>query len=93
MALNRAIVAIFLGLATSGSAFADAPKPEPVPAPKPAGVQAYGKQNPACLEWTDGCVICVRQGEAIHCSTPGITCQPGALVCKRPTKQDGGGGR
>ncbi len=45
----------------------------------------FGKQNPACLSWTDGCRTCTRnaEGEAV-CSNIGITCQPGAIACIQP---------
>ena len=44
----------------------------------PSGpVLAYGDRNAACLEWSDGCVVCAREADGPHCSTPGIACQPG----------------
>ena len=69
-------------LLLANAARADSPRPEPVLPPKPAPIQAYGAQNPACLEWTDGCVLCARG----QCSTPGIACQPGGVVCKKLAK-------
>ncbi|XYD10028.1 hypothetical protein R1A27_05770 [Methylobacterium sp. NMS12] len=38
-------------------------------------------EDPACLEWTDGCKVCQRLAEGPACSLPGIACQPGALQC------------
>ncbi|MBY0299322.1 MAG: hypothetical protein K2X71_25340 [Methylobacterium sp.] len=40
-------------------------------------------QDPACLEWTDACVVCSRQGEGVACSMPGIACTRGAQECTR----------
>ncbi|MEE7447130.1 hypothetical protein MRF4_04475 [Methylobacterium radiotolerans] len=37
--------------------------------------------DPACLEWSDGCKVCQRLAEGPACSLPGIACQPGALQC------------
>ncbi|KQS58200.1 hypothetical protein ASG32_31470 [Methylobacterium sp. Leaf361] len=37
--------------------------------------------DPACLEWTDGCKVCRRLAEEPACSLPGIACQPGAPQC------------
>lgn len=43
--------------------------------------------DPACLEWTDGCKVCRRLAEGPACSLPGIACQPGAPQCL--THRDG----
>ncbi|MGU3546897.1 hypothetical protein [Methylobacterium sp. A52T] len=43
--------------------------------------------DPACLEWTDGCKVCRRLAEGPACSLPGIACQPGAPQCL--TRRDG----
>ncbi|MDX7951078.1 hypothetical protein P7D22_07780 [Lichenihabitans sp. Uapishka_5] len=48
-------------------------------------VQAYGQQNPACAEWTNGCVICTVTAGHAQCSTPGIACTPAGLTCRRKT--------
>lgn len=74
---------VLLGLA--GPARCDAPKPEKLPAA--VSVLAYGAANPSCLEWSDGCVTCAREGAGDKkCSTPGVACQPGETLCKRATK-------
>ena len=39
--------------------------------------------DPACAEWTDGCVICARRPEGLACSTPGIACTRGRIECLR----------
>ena len=49
----------------------------------PLSIQGYGKQNPACLEWTNGCVLCSVADGRTACSTPGIACLPAGLTCKR----------
>jgi hypothetical protein len=43
----------------------------------------FGAENPTCGEWNDGCSTCKRDSSGeIHCSTPGIACQPGDRICK-----------
>ena len=44
-------------------------------------------EDPACLEWTDGCKVCQRLAEGPACSLPGIACQPAAPHCLR--RRDG----
>jgi hypothetical protein len=44
-------------------------------------------EDPACLEWTDGCTVCQRLAEGPACSLPGIACQPAAPHCLR--RRDG----
>ena len=47
-------------------------------------LQGFGAQNGLCLEWGDGCSVCLRDDkDAAHCSTPGIACQPAAIACRR----------
>ena len=49
---------------------------------KPA--QAYGEDHPACLEWTDGCLVCARQEDgSAACSMEGVACLPAAVSCLR----------
>ncbi|MCJ2138015.1 hypothetical protein MKK69_28865 [Methylobacterium sp. J-026] len=40
-------------------------------------------EDPACLEWSDGCRVCQRLAEGPACSLPGIACQPGVPHCLR----------
>lgn len=40
--------------------------------------------DPACLEWTDGCSVCQRWPDGTACSLPGIACEPGPQRCLRP---------
>lgn len=39
--------------------------------------------DPACLEWTNGCQVCQRAADGTACSLPGIACQPGPQRCLR----------
>jgi hypothetical protein len=58
--------------------------PKVPPTDIPAPVQAFGAQQLTCLEWSDNCVVCLREvGGPIHCSTPGIACLPEPVVCRR----------
>jgi len=52
------------------------PARHPVPARSVA-------EDPACLEWTDGCRVCQRLAEGPACSLPGIACQPVTPHCLR----------
>jgi hypothetical protein len=52
--------------------------------PEEKSLQGYGLTAPRCIEWTDGCAVCARSGDNVaHCSTPGVACQPGAVVCSK----------
>lgn len=42
-------------------------------------VQAWGRDNPDCAEWSDACVVCTKEA----CSTPGIACTPKETACRR----------
>ena len=42
-----------------------------------------GPPDPACVEWTDSCVVCSRTSQGLACSTPGIACTRGAPRCLR----------
>lgn len=78
------MTALVLGvLAFGSSARADLSKAPPVHENPHVSIQAYGKQNPDCLNWTNGCVLCTTDASgASQCSTPGIACQPHGLNCK-----------
>jgi hypothetical protein len=83
MRARIAIAIIVYGAAVSG-VLADQSKAPSVLPPHPIPIQAYGADNPSCLEWTDGCTICAKsEAGAIACSTPGIACQPAGLQCKK----------
>ncbi len=50
--------------------------------PDPPSVAGYGRRDPACRAWTDGCTICeAGAGQPARCSTPGIACTPRAITC------------
>ena len=79
---TRLTLALTTGLAVL-PAMADAPRPAPLPKVPPVPVQAYGDKKAECLEWTNGCVLCRKDEDGkIHCSTPGIACQPEDIICK-----------
>ncbi len=82
--LTLAALALIVGILGPGlAARADSPKALPVHPGAPVSIQGYGKQNPACQAWTDGCVLCTTDHEGTsQCSTPGIACQPHGLTCK-----------
>ena len=66
--------------------FAATAHADQTPAPNPeeqANLQSFAASHPACKEWSDGCAVCMRD-EAVHCSTPGIACQPTEIRCKAP---------
>jgi hypothetical protein len=47
-------------------------------------MQGFAARNPLCLEWTDNCAVCLRDQKGVaQCSTPGIACQPAAIVCRQ----------
>lgn len=56
------------------------------PAHHPAPARALA-EDPTCLEWSDGCMVCQRLAEGPACSLPGIACQPGTPQCLR--RRDG----
>ena len=45
--------------------------------------QGWAQKNANCIEWSDACFVCKRgdDGKA-KCSTPGIACTSGDIVCK-----------
>jgi hypothetical protein len=48
-------------------------------------LQGFGAKNPLCREWSDECSVCLRDDkDAAHCSTPGVACQPAAIICRQP---------
>jgi len=50
----------------------------------PARSQENVAGEPACSEWTDGCIVCARTAQGLACSTPGIACTRGAPRCLKP---------
>jgi hypothetical protein len=54
------------------------------PSAEQSSLQGYATAAPRCVEWSDGCAVCARAGDgAAQCSTPGIACQPGPIVCTK----------
>ncbi|MBY6240888.1 hypothetical protein [Methylosinus sp. Sm6] len=54
----------------------------PAPSAQEKPTQAYGEDHPACLEWTDGCLVCARRADgAAACSMVGAACLPAAVSC------------
>ena len=46
-------------------------------------LQSFGAKNPGCVEWSDSCSTCRRADDGkAKCSTVGIACISGDLVCK-----------
>ena len=82
----RIVVAILVASAPVFAA-ADETRPNAPPAQpaldaaaETAAVQGWGGKNPACAEWSDGCVVCTKAG----CSTPGVACTPREIACRKP---------
>ncbi|QLP97744.1 MAG: hypothetical protein HZY79_10615 [Rhodoblastus sp.] len=45
-------------------------------------MEAWGRANPDCLEWTDNCQVCVG-GDKPGCSTVGTACVRAAPACRK----------
>ncbi len=41
------------------------------------------EDDPACAEWTDGCIVCQRTAQGPACSMPGIACPRKDQQCLR----------
>ena len=83
--LRSSILTLAACLCLAGLArAADLPEaPAPAPEGAPATVFSFGRDNPTCGEWTNGCQICTRPAAGeMQCSTPGIACTPGPPVCR-----------
>ncbi|MBK9081690.1 MAG: hypothetical protein IPL88_06215 [Rhizobiales bacterium] len=76
--------ALLFALIVATPAFADEPTPSPLPRPQASApsIEGYGATNKACMEWTNGCQICVA-GDKPGCSTPGVACTAGPIVCSK----------
>ena len=85
-ALPFAVVGFLSVWGALANAQADAPNAPAMPPPEssPATVYTYGAENRDCLEWTNACQTCKRNDAGVPaCSTPGIACTPGAMVCRQ----------
>ena len=49
----------------------------------PPSTASLADRDPACAEWTDGCITCQRTPQGPACSTPGIACTREAARCVR----------
>jgi len=76
-----------LALACADEAPNPAANPPAADAPlsqEQVSLRGFGLQNAQCAEWSDACAICLRdEKDAVHCSTPGIACQPATIACRR----------
>lgn len=85
MTLLRVFILVLLCSASMARAQADEPRPSALPAPEtgPATIFSFATDHPDCTEWTNACQVCIRDEKGDpKCSTPGIACTPGALVCR-----------
>ena len=85
VSLRKSILTLAACLCLAGLARADDLPEVPAPPPEgaPATVFSFGRDNPTCGEWTNGCQICTRPAAGeMQCSTPGIACTPGPPVCR-----------
>jgi hypothetical protein len=84
-------VVLGLGIQASSTCADEAAAPAADPAPtsdEAFSLQGFGGKNPLCREWSDGCSICLRdEKDSPRCSTPGIACQPVAIVCAQAKAQ------
>ena len=55
------------------------------PAPTLPSAAAFGDRDKSCAEWSDGCIVCRRDGHGTACSTPGIACTRGPVQCLKRT--------
>jgi hypothetical protein len=51
--------------------------------PPHAAAPVAVEDDPACAEWTDGCVVCQRTAQRPACSMPGIACTRRDQQCLR----------
>jgi hypothetical protein len=77
-----AFLSIFLSASFAPAAgLVSPPADEPI-AREELSLETFGAKNPTCLEWNDGCETCRKDSGGVHCSTPGIACQPKEAVCR-----------
>lgn len=72
-------IALLLIVASAPARADDAGKPPADARVEQQAVQAWGRDNPDCAEWSDACVVCTKAA----CSTPGIACTPTETACRR----------
>src|SRR5262249_52287529 len=44
-------------------------------------LNVHNFDDPLCLQWTNGCEACRRQGNGVTCSDPDPTCKPYYTIC------------
>lgn len=49
-----------------------------------ATMAEFVRDNPSCVDFTDGCSVCTVADGKIVCSAPRIQCQVRELTCTRP---------
>jgi hypothetical protein len=80
MAQKQVLAALGLLAVTLGPVGAN----EAATSAEQSSMEGFAAAAPLCLEWTDGCAVCARdEGDKVHCSTPGVACQPGPIACRR----------
>jgi len=70
------VAVVYAGPCLAADLDTPATRPPAVSTTEP--IHRYGAHNPKCLEWTDGCVVCTKDG----CSNTGIACQPKEISCR-----------
>lgn len=60
-----------------------APQAAAGPSGAQQNMQGFRDAHPDCFEFTDQCSFCRRDGDAVTCSTPTITCIKKDYVCTR----------
>jgi hypothetical protein len=76
-----ATLSLIAALARAGAE--EAPVVSP-PSKETVSLQGFALQNPLCVEWSDGCSICLLDAtDSPRCSTPGIACQSASIECRR----------
>ena len=83
--LSLIAFAFAASVSLAGADETGAPAPDSTPAQNESlSLQGFGAKNPLCREWGDDCSVCLRDDkDAAHCSTPGVACQPAAIVCRQ----------
>ena len=81
MAAVIRILLFALVASVAAPAFADSGGTAPAQAGPSPALFDFVRQNPACTNFTDNCVICRREGDRLNCSTPAIACVTAAPFC------------
>ena len=83
MSSLRSLLLAIACLTLACAARADDAPAAPSPEGAPATVFSFGRDNPLCTEWSNGCQVCLRSANGeMQCSTPGIACTPGPPICR-----------